>query len=352
MLRAPRSLLALLALLAIPTVASAQPSAHPAVSLSYAIGPGVTRCPDAPTLRESIAARLGRDPFTAPSTEPQSHLSITVLRVGRGLRALISWDHGDDSPPALREVASSTDDCSDVVATAALTISLALDASRSTRAFAFVVFIASVAPIASVVFVASASAPVYVPVSAPAQAVAPTVASAPPLPRSRFWAFLGPVVGFGSSPAGDLGAALDLGVASSRLALSLGVRADLPVTTIQSSTGGSVHTQRLQGELALCWHSPLSGDSLHVHACALGVGAVLLGEGLGVDQPRQDTSWIASIGARAMADFRLSRRFGLRVRLDALVPVRRAVVKLDQEVVWEGAWLQGSIALGAVVHFG
>jgi hypothetical protein len=53
-----------------------------------------------------------------------------------------------------------------------------------------------------------------------------------------------------------------------------------------------------------------------------------------------------------MVDFRLSSRFGLRVRLDALVPVRRAVVRLDQEVVWEGAWVQGSIALGAVVHFG
>jgi len=347
------ALLAAIAL--VPITASAQPSAHPAVSLSYVVGPGVTRCPDAPALRESIAARLGRDPFTAPSTEPQSHLSITVLRVGRGLRALISWDHGDASPPAVREVATSTDDCADVVATAALTISLALDASRSTRGSAPVAPIAPAAPVAptaSAVFVAPASAPAYVPVSAPSQAVAPTVAPAPPLPRSRFWAFLGPVVGFGSSPAGDLGAALDLGVASSHLALSLGVRADLPVTTTQSSTGGSVHTQRLQGELALCWHSPLSGDSLHVHACALGVGAVLLGEGLGVEQPRRDTSWIASVGARAMADFRLSRRFGLRVRLDALVPVRRAVVKLDHEVVWEGAWLQGSIALGAVVHFG
>jgi len=159
-------------------------------------------------------------------------------------------------------------------------------------------------------------------------------------------------VGAGLSPGGDLGLAADLGVSAAHLALSLGLRADLPVSTTQSSTGGSVRTRRLQGEIALCWHSPLSGDSLHLHACALGVGGALLGEGLGVDQPRQDTSWIASVGARAMADFRLSTRFGLRVRLDALVPVRRAVVKLDQEVVWEGAWLQGSIALGAVVHFG
>ena len=337
MLRAPRSLLALLALLAIPTVASAQPSSPPTVSLAYALGPGVTRCPDAPALRESIAARLGRDPFTAASPTSQSRLSITVLRVGRGLRALISWDHGDDSPPSAREVASPTDDCTSVIATAALTISLALDASRS-----------AIVPDAPVL--APAPAPVPAPAPAPAPVPIPTVA--PALPRSRFWAFLGPVVGAGLSPGGDLGLAADLGVSTSHLALSLGLRADLPVTTTQSSSGGSVHTRRLQGELALCWHSPLSGDSLHVHACALGVGGALLGEGLGVDHPRQDTSWIASVGARAMADFRLSRWFGLRVRLDALVPVRRAVVRLDQEVVWEGAWVQGSIALGAVVHFG
>lgn len=336
------ALLAAVAL--VPFPALAQPASHPAVSLSYALGPGVTRCPDASALRESIAARLGRDPFTARSIEPQSQLSITVLRVGRGLRALISWDHDDSSPPSVREVASPTDDCTAVVTTAALTISLALDAGRSPAAPSPAPAPTPVpAPAASVAF----SAPVAL---APAPAPIPAVAT--PLPRSRFWAFLGPVVGAGLSPAGDLGLAADLGVASSRLALSVGLRADLPVTTTQFSTGGSVHTQRLQGEIALCWHSPLSGDSLHVHACALGVGAVLLGEGLGVDQPRQDTSWIASVGARAMADFRLSRRFGLRVRLDALVPVRRAVVKLDQEVVWEGAWLQGSIALGAVVHFG
>ena len=330
---------ALLAAIALVPV-TARSQSRERIALSYALGPGVSRCPDDSAFRASIAARLGRDPFTAASHDAQSRLSITVLRVGRGLRALITWDHGDDSPSSAREVASPTDDCTAVVTTAALTISLALDASRSP--VTTVAPVAAVAPAPSLALAPAALAPAAVRAPAPP----------PPPPRSRFWAFLGPVVGAGLSPGGDLGLAVDLGASTGHIALSLGLRADLPVTTAQSSTGGSVHTRRVQGELALCWHSPLSGGSLHLHACALGVGGTLLGEGLGVDQPRQDTSWIASVGARAMVDFRLSSRLGLRVRLDALVPVRRAVVRLDQEIVWEGAWVQGSIALGAVVHFG
>ncbi len=88
----------LAAIVLVPVPAAAQPSSHPAVSLSYALGPGVTHCPDASALRGSIAARLGRDPFVAASPDPQSRLSITVLRVGRGLRALITWDHGESGP--------------------------------------------------------------------------------------------------------------------------------------------------------------------------------------------------------------------------------------------------------------
>ncbi|MEZ4405624.1 MAG: hypothetical protein R3A52_03875 [Polyangiales bacterium] len=132
----------------------------------------------------------------------------------------------------------------------------------------------------------------------------------------------------------------------------MGGRADLPVVTPQADGGGgSVRTQRLQAELALCWRGPFTNGTLSLHTCALGAATALLGAGRGVEVPRVETAWLGAVGARATLDVRVRARVALRLRLDALVPVGRAVVHLDQRVVWEGAWVQGSAALGVVFHF-
>lgn len=167
----------------------------------------------------------------------------------------------------------------------------------------------------------------------------------------RPWVFLGPVVGAGLSPGGDLGLALDLGLVFSSFGVSVGARGDLPVVTAQPSTGGSAYTQRFQAELALCWQRPVANGVLRLNTCALGAVTALFAEGRGVDEPRHETAWLGAVGARAAVDLRLSARFALRLRLDALVPITRAVVRLDQQLVWEGAWMQGNASLGGVFYF-
>lgn len=340
-----RPSLVLVTLLAAPSTLAAQP--RPSVTLTYALAPGVSRCPDAGTFRAAVAARLGRDPFVAPSSpEPSSHghLSVSILRVGRGVRALVAWDRADGAPASAREVSAPGGDCSEVVSAAALAVSVALDAMPTVAP-------PPASPLPepplSPATPAPALAPLHMPTPAPTPApVAPARSSPDP------WIFFGPVLGAGLSPGVDFGLGLDVGLNVAAFGLSVGVRADLPVVTPRTDgVGGSVHTQRLQAELASCWQRPFAGGTLRLHACALSAVTALLGAGRDVDLPREATAWLVTLGVRGAVDLRLNARFGLRLRVDALVPVGRAVVRLDQRVVWEGSWVQGGAALGVMFHF-
>jgi hypothetical protein len=69
------------------------------------------------------------------------------------------------------------------------------------------------------------------------------------------WLSVGPVATLGFSPGGDVGLALEGGFSVERFALSMGARADLPVTTARPSAVGSANTWLAQAALAVCWRS-------------------------------------------------------------------------------------------------
>ncbi len=315
------------------------------IALTYTRGPGVARCPDELALREAIAARIGRDPFTADATSAD-RVSVSVLRVGRGLRALVGWSHADGTLVGTREVSSAGSDCADVVATAALTVSLALDAARNPAHE-----VPPLAPSTLPLQLASPPPPPPPPPPLPVDA-APVPAPAPPTAlRRHVWLSVGPVATLGFSPGGDVGLALEGGFSVERFALSMGARADLPVTTARPSAVGSANTWLTQAELAVCWRSLGVEARVTGFACALGTVGRLAGAGVGVDLPRSDASWPVSVGVRGAIDLSLARRFALRARVDVTAPVLRAAVVLDGQRVWEAEWVQASVGLAAVVRF-
>lgn len=326
-----------------PLAVVAQPRAG--IALTYTRGPGVARCPDELALREAIAARIGHDPFTGDATTAD-RVSVSVLRVGRGLRALVGWSHADGTLVGTREVASAGSDCADIVATAALTVSLALDAARNA---------ARTAPPLAVpsppLHIAPPPPPPPPPPPVPVAAVRIPVPTAPAALRRHAWLSLGPVATLGFSPGGDLGFALEGGFSVEHFALSAGARADLPVSTAHTASGGTAHTWFAQSELALCWRSLGLETRFAGFACALGTVGRLAGAGVGVDLPRSDASWPVSIGVRGAIDVSLARHVALRARLDVTAPVRRAAVVLDAQRVWESELLQASVGLAAVIRF-
>ncbi len=325
-----------------PLAVVAQP--RTGIALVYTRGPGVARCPDEVALREAIAARIGRDPFTADTTNAD-RVSVSVLRVGRGLRALIGWSRADGTLVGTREVSSARSDCADVVATAALTVSLALDAARNAAHEA-----PPLAPPSLPLQVAPPPPPPPPP-PRPIEAVAVRVPTAPTSSPRHAWLSLGPVATLGFSPGGDVGLALEGGFSVDHIALSVGARVDLPVSVAPPTSGATANTWLAQGELALCWRS--SGPEARVtgFACALGTVGRLAGAGVGVDLPRSDASWPVSVGVRGAIDLSLTRRFALRARVDVTAPVLRATVVLDGQRVWEAEWVQASVGLAAVVRF-
>ncbi len=333
---------ALSALSLVPSLARAQTRER--VALSYLVGAGVTRCPDERALREAVAARLGRDPFSdEPSTA--SRVSVTVVRAGRGLHALVAWNRPDGALVGTREVSSQGGDCNDIVSTVALAVSVALDASRTSAPPTHPEPPPPVAP------------PPAPPV-APLRAVdAPSprgsvATSAPEVPRAsvRGWVSLGPRASLGFSPGGDLGLTLEGGVSLGRFALSIGVSADLFVSITRQPEGGATRTQRVAAELAACWHA---GEDTTAEGlvCALGVVGRLSGEGLGVDAPRLDTVWPVDVGARGALEVRASRRVAVRLRIDVTSPVVRTAVTLDGRAVWEASWVQATAGLAIVWRF-
>src|SRR5689334_9833347 len=98
--------------------------AFPTSRLTYARGNGAESCPEEPTVRQAVAARLGYDPFFAAADK------TIVARITRNrdeLRATVELvdDHG--IVRGVREFKARAGQCAELVATVALAISIAID---------------------------------------------------------------------------------------------------------------------------------------------------------------------------------------------------------------------------------
>lgn len=338
-----RSALAGLVCCASSSSAAAQDVARPRVRFTYARGVGVERCPSVEEVRDTVAARLGYVPFDDRATH---RIDLRIERSARGLRARVSWLDGEERTLGERDHEMPAARCVELVEAAALDISIVVDTlPREAPALPAPVALQS-EPIAP-------PTPMRPP-SGAAQIVpiarAPAAEALPSPTRFEGWVGLGAVLTFGTQPDPGLGGTLELGLRWRMLALAVEGRLDAPTTT--ATTGeGRANTSRTGLSVMPCGVAPRGASQIRLGGCAVAAFAWLAGRGENVMIPREDDAWLFAVGGRLFAGFALGRHVELRAHVDVMVPVRRAVVRLDGGVLWEEAAVGGMGGLKVVGHF-
>ncbi len=323
-------------------------AAAPSGRLVYSRTPGAESCPDEATLRRSVAARVGYDPFF-----PWAKRTVvaSLARRSRDFVAIVSLvdeqgvAHGD------RELRASGD-CAELLDAMALAIAIAIDPTILTRP-------APPSPIAGGSGPSEAAPGVLGEAAAPPPpaAVTPQIFASPtppdlpaslqPPPATHpadFEATLGAVASSGSAP--DLAVGLSAGAQVRWRHVSVGVegQVDAPASrTVQGS--GDVSAWPVLGAIVPCAYF---GAFL---ACAVAQGGALRVSSGGV--PDQRATWTAlwQAGARAGVLIRVGESVSLRVRSDLLVNLDRARLGLQGAPVWTAPSLDGSLGIDAVVRF-
>src|SRR5688572_9243085 len=96
----------------------------PTSRLTYARGTGAEGCPEEPTVRQAVAARLGYDPFFAAADKT---IVARILRHREELRATVELVDDGGMVRGVREFKTRAGQCDELVATMALAISIAID---------------------------------------------------------------------------------------------------------------------------------------------------------------------------------------------------------------------------------
>lgn len=323
-------------------------AAAPTGRLVYSRALGAESCADEATLRRSVAARVGYDPFF-----PWAKRTV-VANMGRRSRDFVATvslvdEHG--VAHGGRELRTSGD-CAELLDATALAIAIAIDPEILTHPAPPSGLAAGNAP--------SGVAPGVVgePVApSPPVAVTPAVFTAPappdvptslqPSPSTRpadFEATFGAVASSGSAP--DLAAGLSAGGHIRWRRLSLGVEGQVDAPASRSARGsGDVSAWPVLGAVVPCAYF---GPFL---ACAVGQGGALRVSSGGV--PDRRATWTGSwqAGARAGVLVLLGESVSLRIRSDLLVNLDRARLALRGAPVWTAPSLDSSLGIDAVVRF-
>ena len=325
-------------------------AAAPTGRLVYSRAPGAESCADEATLRRSVAARVGYDPFF-----PWAKRTIVtnLARRSRDFVATVSLVDEHGVAHGGRELRTSGD-CAELLDATALAIAIAIDPEILTHP-------APPSPLAGGsgpggVAPSAASEPVAPP---PPAAVTPPVFASPALadvpislrasPAARpadFEVTLGAVASNGSVP--DLAVGLSAGAQVRWRHVSVGVEGQVDAPTSRSAQGkgsGDVSAWPVLAAIVPCAYF---GAFL---ACAIAQGGALRVSSGGV--PDQRATWTASwqAGARAGVLVPVGESLSLRVRSDLLANLDRARLALRNEQVWTASSVGGSLGIDAVVRF-
>lgn len=309
------------ALLLAPALAGAEP---PALRLSYTRGEGAASCPDEQALRESVAARLGYDPFRA---DAEGAVSATLSRGPRGLRAVVELRDRSGRVTGSRLLTTARKDCRELASAMALAICIAVDPLVLTRALP-----------------PKESPP---PPPPPPPPPCPSCPLCPPPPRApvRFRAGVGAQLDVGAVPTlASLGVVAQAELRHRAFALALEGRVDPELGSARaSSDGGGVGATLLLALLVPCARLRSFG------LCALlGMGA-LKGRGVDLAMAGHDTTFYAAAGARLSYEIPLlPQRLALDLHLDGLAPLTRTGLRIDGAEVWATPPIAGS--LGAILQ--
>lgn len=311
----------LLSVLMLGRAAGAEP---PALRLTYSRGEGAASCPDEQALRESVAARLGRDPFRA---DGHGTVSATLTRGPRGLRAVVELRDRSGRVTGSRLLTTARKDCQELAAAMALAICIAVDPLVLSR-----------------VLPPKEPPP---PPPPPAPPPCPSCPVCPPPPRApvRFRAGAGVQLDIGAVPTlASLGIVAQAELRHRVFSLALEGRIDPELGSARAAADtGGVGATLLLALLVPCARLRSLG------LCALlGMGA-LRGRGVDLAVPGHDTTFYAAAGARLSLEVPLlPQRLALDLHLDGLAPLTRTGLRIDGAEVWATPPIAGG--LGAILQ--
>lgn len=307
-----------------PAAGAAQPAQ---VRLLYSRGEGAALCPDEQSLRESVAARLGYDPF---AEKAETTVAATLTGDSHGLRAHVELLDVRGRVTGSRLLTTARKDCQELSATMALAICIAIDPLVLSR------------PPPEADPGPSAPLPHAEPCPACPACPKPMPGSAP-VPAPPSWPVLFRV---GAGLQADLGAVptlVSLGVVVQAqlryraFALALEGRVDPYLGSARVGMGGGVGATLVLGLVAPCARYRFVG-----FCAVLGLGA-LQGRSVDLAFPNQASTFYAQAGARLSFEVPLHRRLALDLHLDGATPLTRTTLTVDGAEAWSTPALSGAL---------
>jgi hypothetical protein len=311
------------AILTIAPAALASPSAR----LVYARAPDAATCPAEADLRKAVAVRLGYDPFFPTATKT---VVVQVSRAKKGFRAHVQIVGDDGNVRGERDLATNGDDCTELVTSTALAVSLALDDLDAAEP--------TPPPPKPEPQPPEPAAPVSPPEPPRPSAERPPEPPPPPEERPRAWlAGIGPSVAVGTSPSPAFGLGGSVAVRFGTLQLRADLRGDLPASA--DVAPGRVSTNAVIGSIAAC----ARGDVLF--ACAGPGFGWLFARTESIVRPASDDGPLVPAGLRLGAELALGTRFFLEPSVEGFANVVRHHVDIDGERVYTMPIIAGSAAI-------
>ena len=266
------------------------------MALTYEVDGPRDACPSELDLRQRVVSQLGYDPF---STGAAAHQVVARIHAtSSSVDGDLEWTDANGTREGTRRLAASNGDCA---------------ALGRAMIFALVVQIELIGRLASKVEVPPAPPP------SPAAAARP--------PPFRYTVGLGPVLLIGATPEATPGARVFAAGRSGATSLELGAQASF-AASLRRADGTGVDARALAASLALCGHWR------RLALCPLGTAGALLVTGVGIDEPRSPSAFMAGGGLRAALEQPLSTRFVMVVHADALATLTPRTISLNQLPVW------------------
>ncbi|MHB8419922.1 MAG: hypothetical protein ACYDCL_17750 [Myxococcales bacterium] len=258
------------------------------VRLHEVRGQGAERCPGEVALRDAVAARLGRDPFSASAP---AELTVLFESAGAGLVTTVLLSGRQ------RRLTSPVADCQELAAATATAVAIAIDSLDRQQT--------------AVTVVRSAPAPPPPP---------------PPPTPLHLWVLAGGLAAAGSAPGPNAGLALGLDVRWPRWSLGLEGRADLPAGL--SAGGGTISTSLLFATLVPCYRV------WHLGGCALVGAGAEQAQSAGLSGATGHATPFAAAGGRLFGEIPLGGRCAVRLQGDLLAPFTKTTYLVNDQPAW------------------
>jgi hypothetical protein len=326
----------------------------PSSRLTYVRASGTEACPDEAAVRRAVAGRLGYDPFF-PSADKTIVTRITRAR--ETLHASVELVDDKGMVRGIREFDAAADECDELIAAAALAISIAIDPQNPS------ILGGPPPPQAPMPEKAAPPRPPEPPreaarrkdesktaeeagTSRSALAQERDAVVSPPSPEAPLAVRPGVAVmgAWRTAPAPALAFGGFLELRQGAFSIALEGRFDLPASTSMSERG-RVRTSLWVGSFLPCFHVR------RFFVCAMGSMGSLHAEGLGLATSRTNDTFYASLGGRVGLEVPLSERFFLRPQLDVVGALFPAELQVDGVTRWTAPTYAALAGIGLGARF-